>query len=113
MCRAALCYGFFDSVVIALGQRCLKSAAAAPPWTGRQHFGVAPSDMRTSRRTRSYPQYPSGVVSASTEGYATAPRAVPRKPARTIVSICSEKSAGHCFARACERLDDSTKGSRW
>ena len=38
-----------------------------------------------------YPQYPSGVVSASTEGYATAPRAVPRKPAPTIVSICLQK----------------------
>ena len=41
-----------------------------------------------------YPQYPSGVVSASTEGYATAPRAVPRKPARTIVSICFAKALG-------------------
>ena len=52
MCGAALSYGFFDSVVIALGQRCLKSAAAAPRVQGGSTLRVAPSDMRTSRRTR-------------------------------------------------------------
>ena len=61
---------------------------------GRQHFACSAVGHAPAVAPVRYPQYPSGVVSASTEGYATAPRAVPRKPARTIVSICSGKALG-------------------
>ena len=58
---------------------------------GRQQFACSAVGHAPAVAPVRYPQYPSGVVSASTEGYATAPRAVPRKPARTIVSICFAK----------------------
>ena len=76
---------------------------------GRQHFACSAVGHAPAVAPVRYPQYPSGVVSASTEGYATAPRAVPRKPARTIVSICFAKALGTALQ---ERANGSTTRQR-
>ena len=104
MCGAALSYRCRHRAWTALPEkRCGGSS-----WTGRPHFACSAVGHAPAVAPVRYPQYPSGVVSASTEGYATAPRAVPRKPARTIVSICFGKRwALLCKSvRTARRLDN-------
>ena len=88
-----------------LEKRCGGSSCPGRPHLACSAVGHAPAVAPVR-----YPQYPSGVVSASTEGYATAPRAVPRKPARTIVSIrfCA-KALGTALQ---ERANGSTTRQR-